>query len=123
MKNILIFCLFLCTFSGNAQSYITADTDIILKEGGILVIETGAHIFVKGTYEVFSDTWLCSLKFSTGSGIVPIPDVTFRILGADVDAQDGMVTDTDEIQRVLELTVIEQYLEGINPGTVFTRVP
>ena len=60
---------------------------------------------------------------ASGSGIVPIPDVTFRIEGASVDAQDGAVTDTDEIQRVLELTVIEFYLEVINPGTVFTRVP
>lgn len=123
MKKMLIFCFFLCAFSGNAQSYIEADTEIILKEGGILVIETGAAIYVKGTYDVFSDTWLCSLKFSTGSGIVPTPDVTFRITGASVDAQDGAVVDTDDIQRVLELTVIEQYLEGINPGTVFTRVP
>ena len=122
-KAITFLCFVLCGFFARSQSYITADTDIILKEGGILVIETGAHIFVKGTYEVFSDTWLCSLKFSTGSGIVPIPDVTFRITGASVDAQDGMVTDTDEIQRVLELTVIEYYLEVINPGTIFTRVP
>ena len=123
MKKIFIFCFFLCTFCGNAQSYITPDTDIILKENGILVIESGANIYVRGTYDPFSNTWLVSLKVSAGSGIIPIPDVTFRIDGASVDAQDGAVTDTDDIQRVLELTVIEDYLEGLNPGTIFTRVP
>jgi hypothetical protein len=121
MKYFITVSLLVLAFFGRAQSsYISTDNPIILKPNGITVIEAGAYIYVTGTYDIFSDTWVVSFKVSAGSGIVPLPDTTTRLDGSYVDSLYGTVSDTLEIQTALEQALIEGYLEGLNPGTTFT---
>lgn len=101
-------------------SYISSNTDIYLKEGGLVAVAS-PDILVRGTYDPFSNTWLIGLSLLVSGNKVPTSEVFTRIDAATVDAYCTCV-DAIDVQNALEQAVIDVYLSIItgNGATTFT---
>jgi hypothetical protein len=122
MKALFSTLIFSCfaLFAHAQTSYISSDTDIYLKEGGLVAVAS-PDILVRGTYDPFSNTWLVGLSLKISGAKVPTSEVFTRIDAATVDIYCTCV-DAIDVQNALEQAVIDVYLTAItgNGSTTFT---
>lgn len=121
-KILFVLSILAWPFLSSAQSsYITSNTDIILESGSNEQYAS-PNIYVRGQYEVFTDTWLVTIRLSGATPGTIIREYSVRFTKAEVNANTGAGSgDTEKIQDALEQTVID-YLQPLNASTTFTII-
>lgn len=114
---ILAFCFpMFCTAQ---ESYITTDTDILLEAGASVKYVT-PDIYVKGAYDVYTSTWLITMRLTPHDLDNELTTFSVRITKADSDVLTGSGgTETEKYQNFIELLAVD-YLTPLNVSTTFT---
>jgi hypothetical protein len=121
MKKAITLALVLFSLTCSAQSYISANTDIILESGAV-VKYASPNIFVTGTYQVRSSLWMVVIRVTSGATANEpvVAEFTTVFTKAAIDAYTGTGTgDTAKAQNAIEQAV-GGYLGALNVSTTFT---
>lgn len=123
MKHIvLIYFIAICGGAAAQESYITATGNVVFESGSIEEFNA-PNVFVSGSYENRTQSWLLTLGISTGVVSASSPTIrsySLRFSKAEIDAFAGAgSTDTETIQNALDKAV-QDYLETLNPSSTIT---
>lgn len=104
------------------ESYITATGNVVFESGSIEEFNAPT-VFVSGSYENRTQSWLLTLGISSGVVSASSPIIrsySLRFSKADIDAFTGSgSTDTEKCQNALDQAV-KDYLETLNPTSTVT---
>jgi hypothetical protein len=123
MKLLTTLLILLCAAFATAQeSYITATGNVVFEAGSIEEFNAPT-VFVSGSYENRTQSWVLTLGISTGvvSASSPIlRSYSVRFSKSEIDAFTGTgSTDTETMQSALDQAV-QDYLETLNPMSTVT---